>query len=137
MKRSSEYLNPSEYTKRQRTRNVFSLASFGHSLARPSSVARAGHLSEDGRWADFQAIPLELNQRASVPAIHLENDTQDDPAVWLDVPEEDTVLETEKDAHGRPPRKRKWYASTMTVFDIGQRITGTHTYGSSSLVKGP
>ncbi|KAJ7301216.1 hypothetical protein DFH08DRAFT_978997 [Mycena albidolilacea] len=91
---------------RKRTKNVYSLRDFGHSLQeapRSTPVARAGNLSADGRRADIQHIPLESQSRPSssaTPPVDYDDD-------WLDMPSEVNNMEPMSRA-----RKRKWYATT-------------------------
>ncbi|KAF7377997.1 CxC2 domain-containing protein [Mycena sanguinolenta] len=108
MKRKVD-LGTSEYAKKKRIKNVFSLKSFGHSLAQPS-LARAGHLSADGRRADLQPVPIQLPGQASTSAVSAGNFEEDD---WLDVLETNDAASTaETEVGAKAPRKRKWYAST-------------------------
>ncbi|KAF7377674.1 CxC2 domain-containing protein [Mycena sanguinolenta] len=100
--------NASEYTKKKRAKNVFSLKSFGHSLAQPS-FARASHMSADGRRASVQPIPVHI-LHASTSAASASNFEDSD---WLDVPDmNDAASEAEAEGGTKPPHKRKWYAPT-------------------------
>ncbi|KAF7361555.1 CxC2 domain-containing protein [Mycena sanguinolenta] len=99
------------YTTRKQNKNVFSLASFGHSLApAPIStpVARTGHLSADRRRADTQTISLDDASSSAPSTRNLE-----DEANWLDVPVDlDSAVLPRTVVVGTRKRKRKWYATT-------------------------
>ncbi|KAF7353185.1 CxC2 domain-containing protein [Mycena sanguinolenta] len=100
--------NASEYTKKKRAKNVFSLKSFGHSLAQPSFACRS-HMSADGRRASVQPIPVHI-LHASTSAASASNFEDSD---WLDVPDmNDAASEAEAEGGTKPPHKRKWYAPT-------------------------
>ncbi|KAF7367663.1 hypothetical protein MSAN_00830000 [Mycena sanguinolenta] len=103
----------SEYSKRKRTKNLFSLKAFGHSLSDSSRHgARTGYLSADGRRAETCVIPIQLHPLSSTsaaPPVDLEDGD------WLDVPEMDdsaSASRTEADSCAKKLRKRKWYATT-------------------------
>ncbi|KAJ7692492.1 hypothetical protein B0H14DRAFT_3531468 [Mycena olivaceomarginata] len=95
MKRS----NNGTQSKKKRAKNTFSLASFGHSL-KPSNAVRAGKLTADGRRADIRVVPIQ-RERTPVPPSPAPEDE------WVDMQVDD-----EPPADSRPPRKRKWYATT-------------------------
>ncbi|KAJ7820067.1 hypothetical protein B0H14DRAFT_3472555 [Mycena olivaceomarginata] len=95
MKRS----NNGTQSKKKRAKNTFSLASFGHSL-KPSNAVRAGKLTADGRRADIRVVPIQC-ERTPVPPSPAPEDE------WVDMQVDD-----EPPADSRPPRKRKWYATT-------------------------
>ncbi|KAF8208554.1 hypothetical protein K438DRAFT_1961156 [Mycena galopus ATCC 62051] len=85
----------------------FSLQSFGHALNTPTvpPIARAGHLTADGRRADVDLIVLDRDNPGPSTGV----DNNDD---WLDIPGNDY----EDVATARPnttrKRKQKWYATT-------------------------
>ncbi|KAF7347975.1 CxC2 domain-containing protein [Mycena sanguinolenta] len=106
MKRPLE-VNASQYSKKKRAKNVFSLQSFGHSLAQPS-FARTGHMSADGRRASVQHIPIDLSH-ASMSAASAPNFEDDN---WLDVPEMNGAASDPETEVGVRPHKRKWYTAT-------------------------
>ncbi|KAJ7731187.1 hypothetical protein B0H14DRAFT_3517920 [Mycena olivaceomarginata] len=95
MKRS----NNGTQSKKKRAKNTFSLASFGHSL-KPSNAVRAGKLTADGRRVDIRVVPIQC-ERTPVPPSPAPEDE------WVDMQVDD-----EPPADSRPPRKRKWYATT-------------------------
>jgi hypothetical protein len=99
MKRS----NDGTQSKKKRTKNKFSLASFGLSL-KPSNAVRAGKLTADGRRADIRVVPIQRERTPVPPSPAPEDD-------WVDMQVDD-----EPPADSRPPRKRKWYATTVRVF---------------------
>ncbi|KAJ7800538.1 hypothetical protein B0H14DRAFT_2616120 [Mycena olivaceomarginata] len=107
----------------KRTKNVYSLRDFGHSLQeapRSTPVARAGNLSADGRRADIQHIPLESQSRPSssaTPPVDYDDD-------WLDMSSEVNNMEPMSRV-----RKRKW----TTPFVIGLPISKMRTCESLSL----
>ncbi|KAJ7756133.1 hypothetical protein B0H14DRAFT_2635188 [Mycena olivaceomarginata] len=86
-------------SKKKRAKNTFSLASFGLSL-KPSNAVRAGKLTADGRRADIRVVPIQ-RECAPVPPSPAPEDE------WVDMQVDD-----EPPADSRPPRKRKWYATT-------------------------
>ncbi|KAJ7354323.1 hypothetical protein DFH08DRAFT_955717 [Mycena albidolilacea] len=87
--------------KNKHTKNVYSLQSFGPTLAKPSAV-RAAKLTADGRRTDIQIVPIQ-RERAPAP---LPPDPEDE---WVDMQVDD-----EPPVDSRPPRKQKWYATTDT-----------------------
>lgn len=121
---TKSFMSARDNTRRKRAKNVFSLASFGHSPLVPSSslppstTARTGSLSADGRRADVEVIPLEREpvRVSSTPAGNLALDNEDG---WMDVLGGDDDLQ---DQWGgglggvKNPRKRKWYATTVRPF---------------------
>jgi hypothetical protein len=130
--------------------NIFSLQSFGHTLRDSATppTARAGNLSADGRRADVQFVPLRQESHRGESSDQPANqDNEDD---WQDLPGETTGFVNFVTA----PRKRKWYASTVSFFSeyltrvlialprmttcgIGWRISETRTYGCWSLARAP
>ncbi|KAF7343572.1 CxC2 domain-containing protein [Mycena sanguinolenta] len=104
---------PGHYTARKRSKNVYSLQSFGHSLTPSSALtpgARTGHLSADGRRADIQKISLERERPISTPG----GTSLDDEDNWLDVADDSHSLPASTVVVCVPERKckRKWYATT-------------------------
>lgn len=86
--------------KNKRTKNMYSLQSFGHTLAKPSAV-RAAKLTADGRRADIQIVPIQRERAPAPPPPDLEDE-------WVDM-----QVDEEPPVDSRPPRKRKWYATTV------------------------
>jgi hypothetical protein len=98
-----KHSNNGTQSKKKRAKNTFSLASFGLSL-KPSNAARAGKLTADRRRADIRVVPIQ-REHAPVPPSPAPKDE------WVDMQVDD-----EPPADSRPPRKRKWYATTVRVF---------------------
>ncbi|KAJ7776669.1 hypothetical protein B0H14DRAFT_3508251 [Mycena olivaceomarginata] len=111
MKRSSTQRSGGS---RKRTRNIFSLQSFGHSLRDPASTpstARTGNLTSDGRRTNVQIIELQPPEHPSGPPPPVDITSDDDD--WQDLPGPNTAGSVHtSSATQNPARKRKWYATT-------------------------
>jgi hypothetical protein len=90
---------------KKRAKNIYSLQSFGHSL-KVSNTVRTAKLTADGRRTDIWVVPIQ-REHAPVPTPPAPEDDRD----W-----EDIQVNDEPSVDRRPPRKRKWYATTVRVF---------------------
>jgi hypothetical protein len=94
---------------KKRAKTTFSLQSFSHSLSNSLPV-HTGHLTDDGRQATVQPIPMSY-ELANPASSTLFSTSTDDDNDWLDVL--DTQL-PEAEATMRPKREHKWYATTVS-----------------------